>query len=621
MINFEDITQIKDLDIDALNKLSERLREEIICAVSKNGGHLASNLGVVELTLAIHRVFDLPEDKLIFDVSHQSYVHKLLTGRAEGFERLRHEGGVSGFQLRSESEYDFFGGGHSGTSIAAAIGYAQACKLNGSDRYAIAVVGDGSFTNGMIFEALNNAAGEDLRLIVILNDNDMSISHNVGGISSYFGRLRTSANYYKLKRRVKKGLGRIKIIGKPIAWITKSIKNIFKTLFIKTTLFEHLGLSYMGPVDGHNIKKLEAVLKEARLLERPVIVHVCTKKGKGYAYAEEMPEMYHSVSSFDKEKGIAADLAVHKDNEYSGFSQCFGRSLTRIAEEREDIVAISAAMCEGTGLNYFKDMHPERFFDVGIAEEYAVTFAAGLAASGKKPVVALYSSFLQRTYDQIVHDVSIQRLPVVFAIDRSGFVPGDGVTHQGIFDLGILLTIPYLSIYTPETYEDVTKMLTAAFNSEDAVAIRYCKGNEQSYDRSVFTDLGNMRVAELGEGKRVAIVTYGRMVKNAYDAAMMLGDGYNVKVINLLCVKPLDTEALYSQLADSELTVFVEEQIRGGCVADRIISELTAMGRKSGEYKVIAVDEDYPPHSTVDELHKRYGMNAESIADLIKNYS
>ena len=448
MINNFNAEDMKSLDYNELKRFAADIRAEILDDVSQNGGHLASNLGVVELTLALHRVFNLPTDRLIFDVSHQSYVHKLLSGRAEGLKALRTEIGVSGFQLRSESEYDCFGGGHSGTSVSAALGFAEADMLNGSDAFTVAVVGDGSFTNGMIYEAMNNASKNGLRLIIVLNDNEMSISENVGAVPTYFGRLRSSVNYHKLKRRVKSGLSKLKIIGRPIAWFTAKIKNLFKRIVVKTTLFENLGLAYMGPVDGHNQKKLEAILKEAKLIGRPVVVHVCTQKGRGYSFAEEKPELYHSVSPFDKEKGVVSV----KGTDPSSFSDAFGAALCSEAYENNDVVAITAAMCDGTGLNRFKTEYPSRLFDVGIAEEHAVTFAAGLAAAGKRPVVAIYSSFLQRSYDQILHDVAIQKLPVVFAIDRAGFVAGDGITHQGIFDVSFMLQMPEITVYSRGGY-------------------------------------------------------------------------------------------------------------------------------------------------------------------------
>lgn len=618
MYNFDDVIDCKALDYKQIDILVKELRNEIIDSVSKNGGHLASNLGAVELTVAIHRVFNLPEDKLIFDVSHQSYVHKMLTGRKKGFEHLRGENGVSGFQLRSESEYDFFGGGHSGTSLSAAIGYAEACKLDGNGSYAVAVIGDGSFTNGMVYEALNNAAKENLRLIIIINDNEMSISENVGAMSRYFGRLRTSASYYKIKRRVKRGLYRIKLIGKPIARFTAFIKDTVKRLLFKPNLFENLGINYMGPVDGHNVKKLEAVLREAKLLEKPVIVHVCTHKGKGYKYAEESPELYHSVAPFDKSAGFSAEELSQDSNGYSSFSKCFGDGAVRLASENSDVVAISAAMCDGTGLSEFKEKYPERFFDVGIAEEHAVTFAAGLAAAGKKPIVAIYSSFLQRAYDQIIHDVAVQKLPVVFAIDRAGFVSGDGATHQGIFDCAFLLQIPNMTVYTPERYSDVYDMLSKAIESDVPVAVRYPKGKEQEYDTAPFKELESMRYARFGSGKKVSLITYGRTVKNTCDAARLLESEYEVTVVSIKRIKPFDIRTLLEICADSELLVFVEEQVKNGGASEYILTELASTLKTLPRVQILAVDGNFPTHASMPYLHRTYGMDAESICKLVK---
>lgn len=614
MIDFNSIPELNSLDYVQLERLSEQIREKIIDAVSKNGGHLASNLGVVELTLALHRVFSLPSDKLIFDVGHQSYVHKLLTGRGAGFDYLRNIEGVSGFQLKSESEYDFFGGGHSGTSISAAIGYAEACKLNGTKDYAVAVVGDGSFTNGMIFEALNNASKENLRLVIILNDNEMSISENVGGLSSYFGKLRSNANYYKVKRRIKKGITGIKLIDRPLAFIMRGIKRFLKKLFVKTSFFENLGIDYIGPVNGHDQKKLEAVLREAKYLEAPVIVHVCTQKGKGYKFAEEKPELYHSVSKFDKKLGVIASNPGINDNEFSGFSQCFGKNLEKLAEKDENIVAISAAMCEGTGLSAFKEKFEERFFDVGIAEEHAVTFAAGLAASGKKPVVALYSCFLQRGYDQVIHDVAMQNLPVVFAIDRAGFVQNDGKTHQGIFDLGALLQIPGFTVYTPETYDDLYESLLQGLSLNRPCAIRYHKGYEVEYDRSEFVDLGDIRYAKFGYGRSVTIISYGRTVANAYQAAQILKDEFEVNVICIKKVKPINLREIFKICEGSDMIAFVEEQINSGSASEHIISQAVCDGIKLPKVKIYAIDEDFPTHASIDYLHKHYCMDSKSLA-------
>lgn len=612
-------SDVKSMDAKQTEELCVRLRESILDSVSKNGGHLASNLGVVELTVAIHKVFDLPRDKIIFDVGHQSYVHKMLSGRSEGFSALRNSGGVSGFQLRSESEYDFFGGGHSGTSIAAALGFAEAQRLNGGSNYAVAVVGDGSFTNGMVYEALNNASRAGLRLIVIINDNEMSISENVGGISGYFERLRASVNYHRFKRRVKKGLVALRFIGRPIAFVSRKIKNLIKRIFTQKNLFENLGMDYMGPVDGHNIRKLEAVLTEAKLLENPVVIHVCTQKGRGYKPAEDNPSVYHSVSKFDKANGLILKENVGEREEVLCFSKCFGKNLVWLANSEPDIVAITAAMCEGTGLEKFKKNYPERFFDVGIAEEHAVTFAAGLAAAGKKPIVAIYSSFLQRAYDQIIHDVSTQGLPVVFAIDRCGFVSGDGVTHQGIFDLAFLLQIPNMTVYTPENYSDVNEMLRNAFALGTPVAIRYPRGGECDYPREIFDDLGDLRYVEMGTGEKTAtIITYGRTTKSAYLAAEKLAGEMRVRIVSLKRVKPIDAETIWKYCEGSDVIFFAEEQIKKGGASEMIISELALLGKKLPKVEIAAIDETFPPHASLAALYDMFGLSGEKIADRIR---
>lgn len=599
---------LKNKSYDEISVLAEDIRRELIDAVSEKGGHLASNLGVVELTLAIHRVFDLPNDKLIFDVSHQSYVHKILSGRLDGIKKLRELDGASGFQLKSESEYDFFGGGHSGTSVSAALGFAEAEKLNGSGAYAVAVVGDGSFTNGMIYEALNNASAKDLKLVIVLNDNEMSISPNVGSVPNYFGRLRSSVKYHKFKRRLKNGLSKVKVIGRPIAYVSSRIKNLFKRMLVKTNLFENLGFSYIGPVDGHNQKKLEAILNEAKLIGRPVVVHVCTQKGRGYAFAEENPERYHSVSSFDKSQGVTLNTSV------STFSDEFGRCICDLASTDENVVAITAAMTDGTGLGKFKEKFPQRHFDVGIAEEHAVTFAAGLAASGKKPFVAIYSSFLQRSYDQIIHDVAIQKLPVVFMIDRAGFVSGDGITHQGIFDLAFLLQMPDLTVYTPQNYSDLEKAVKSAYASQLPTAVRYQKGSEESLEGVCFTELDGMRYADFGQFNKVTVITYGRTVYNACKAALY--KGASVRVVSITKATGIDLEMLYGLCKDSERVVFVEEQVKKGGLSERIISDLALLGYKLPQVCIRAVEGKMPPHASICDLHKLYGMDPISLSEL-----
>ena len=615
MNKYKDFNDIKDLDEKELERLSVSLREDILRAVSKNGGHLASNLGVVELTVALYRAFDLPNDKIIFDVSHQSYVHKMLSGRSDGFENLRGEGGVSGFQLREESEYDYFGGGHSGTSVSAALGFAEADKLNNGENYAVAVVGDGSFTNGMIYEAINNAAKAGLRAIIVLNDNEMSISENVGAVPRYFGRLRTSVKYFSFKRKFKKALSKMKLIGKPIAYFSRLIKNTVKRILFKTNMFENLGIDYIGPVDGHDIKRLEAVFREAKYLNGPVIVHVCTKKGKGYAPAEEHPEIYHSVAPFDIEKGVETS----EYNENINFSSVFGSAVSELAKNDESIVAITAAMCEGTGLSDFRDEFPDRFYDVGIAEEHAVTFAAGLAAAGKKPIFAVYSSFLQRSYDQLIHDVALQKLDLVLAIDRAGFVAGDGKTHQGIFDCSMLLSIPGTVVHTPETYEELRCALKEAVSSSGLHAIRYPRGAEVEYDRSGFVSDCDIKRLTVGKGRKVTVVTYGKVTANAVKAAVSLQNECEVTVLSFKKIAPINTEMLWKMCEGSELIVFAEEHIRSGSVSEKLLAELACRGADMPKVKILAIDNEIPTHAPLDVLYKKYSLDSESIAAIIRN--
>ena len=605
---------IKSMSKEELSAFCASVREYIIDSVSRNGGHLASNLGVVELTFALHRVFSFPEDKLIFDVGHQSYVHKILSGRSEGFAMLRNEGGVSGFQLRDESEYDFFGGGHSGTAISAALGFAEAERLNGGNRYAVAVVGDGSFTNGMVYEALNNASKDGLRLVIIINDNEMSISRNVGGMSRYFGRLRTSVKYYRFKRKFKTGITKLKVIGKPLSAISRFIKNSVKRMVFQKNMFENLGIDYIGTVDGHDLPKLEAMLTEAKLLGSPVVVHVCTKKGKGYSFAEENPSIYHGVSPFDKTKGVNFDNV-----ENNSFSECFGRKLVEIAEKDENVVAITAAMCEGTGLSLFRSKYPQRFFDVGIAEEHAVTFAGGLSAAGKIPVFSVYSSFLQRSYDQIIHDLAIQDLHAVIAVDRAGFVANDGVTHQGILDCAFLSEIPGVTLYTPETFEDAEKMLEEAIYSKGLSVVRYPRGRETNYPHESFKEYDDMRVAEYGTGKKVTFITYGREAENVYYAAQKLSGSLCVKIIILKKVKPLDYDKLSVLCSDSEAVIFCEEGIKSGGVSENIVAHLALDGGHMPKMKIIAVEEVFPHHASLDVLYKSYRLDSDSLVEEMLN--
>lgn len=596
--NINSPADIKRLNEKELNNLCAELREAILGSVSVNGGHLASNLGDIELTVAIHKVFDLPFDKLVFDVGHQSYAHKLLTGRREGFEKLRSDSGVSGFTKRSESEYDPFGSGHSGNALSAGIGLAYAEKMNGTDRCVAVVAGDGSFTNGMTYEALNNCAGSDLPLVIILNDNEMAISRNVGSINNVFTRMRTSKRYFKFKNRFVKIFSAIPLIGKPLVKVTRRFKNFLKHLVLKENFFETLGFTYLGPVDGNDIHRLLPVLEQAKKNGSPCVVHAYTKKGKGYPFAEEKPDLYHSVSRFDLKTGVVPN------GKEKTFSYNAGASLCRAAAQDGKIVAVTAAMTAGTGLLPFSASYPERFFDVGIAEEHAATFCAGLAAGGFKPVFAVYSTFLQRAFDQIAEDAAMQSLRLTLLVDRAGIVPDDGITHHGICDVPLLNMIPSALVYSPETLEELDKCITSALAYEGVSAVRYPKGKETEYDRSAFTCEDAISYADIGTPDR-AVITYGRLTAEAYKAACELG---NVRIIKLIKIKPLDIETVVSLLPETMPAVFAEEGMLCGGIGESLVS---ALGRHN--IKLLAIDKSFPEHGSMPSLLASLGLDAGSI--------
>ncbi len=608
--NVNNPTDLKKLNISETAVLASELREIIIDTVSKNGGHVSSNLGIVELTLALHRVFDLPNDSIIFDVGHQCYVHKLLTGRRSAFDTLRKKDGISGFTNRSESEYDPFGAGHSGTSVSAALGIACANKLNGKEAYSVAVVGDGSFTNGMIYEALNNCSIDTPNVIIVLNDNEMSISKNVGAMSSYLSSVSNSRSYIKFKNRIYAFCLKTKWFGKCFLAVGRGIKNLFKKLFMNKNYFECLGLKYFGPIDGHDQELLELVFEQAKKKKRPCLVHVVTKKGKGYKYAEERPDLFHSVGSFDKESGKVAPPKYD-------FSSAFGDVLTELAEKDDRIVAVTAAMGSGTGLTSFSEKYADRFYDVGIAEEHALTFCAAMASAGKKPVFAVYSSFLQRCYDQIIHDSAIQKLPMILAVDRAGFVPGDGITHQGIYDVSFMNGIPHFVCYSPENYDDLKKVLKLSVENEKPSVVRYPKGCEILYDAPFSEYENGISVAKIGHGKeRVAIITYGRITYNVYLASKLLENDYTISVIKLLKIKPLPVENIADLCSDTDKILVVEEGIRSGGVGEGIASDLSFSNKK---VFVSAIDNEETVSGSVDELYEKFGFTPQQIAEKVKN--
>ncbi len=601
---------VKKLNISETAVLAEEIREKLIDTLSVNGGHVASNLGVVELTLALHRVFDLPNDSIIFDVGHQCYVHKLLTGRKNRFDTLRKHGGLSGFTNRFESEYDIFGAGHSGTSVSAALGIARGNKLSGKNAYSVAVVGDGSFTNGMIYEALNNCSNDTPNVIIVLNDNEMSISKNVGAMSNYLSEFSNSRSYIKFKNKVYAFCLKTKGFGTVFLSIGRGIKNIFKKVFMTKNYFECLGLKYFGPVDGHDQELLELVLEQAKRKKKPCIVHVVTKKGKGYKHAEEKADIFHSVGEFERNSGKTPEPK-------HDFSAAFGEILTELADKDEKIVAVTAAMAQGTGLSEFAVKYKERFFDVGIAEEHALTFCAGLAATGKKPVFAVYSSFLQRCYDQLIHDVAIQKLPVVICVDRAGLVPGDGITHQGIYDSSFMLGIPNFEVYVPENYSDLKENLIEAVNSNNPCVVRYPKGTEKVYDYSSFKRYNTVSVADVGSGeKKVAVITYGRITGNVYSAAKQLEEDCKIRIVKLHKIKPLPLEDILAKCSGFEKILVVEEGIRSGGVGEKIA---TCFGGKGKKIYVHAIDPTLNFSGNADDLFENFELTAEKLSEKIKN--
>ena len=610
--NINKPSDIRSMSGDETRALAAEIREAIIGTVAANGGHLASNLGMVEAVIALHRVFDSPEDSIVFDVGHQCYAHKLLTGRSREFSTLRKYGGLSGFTRRGESEHDILSEGHSGASISAALGIATANKLKKNSRYAVAVVGDGSLTNGMIYEALNNCADKQLDLVIIINDNEMSISHNVGGLNDYLARIRTSSGYFNFKRSFEHCLSAIPVVGVPFAKALKLIKDAVKRVFIKDTLFEDLGLVYLGPVDGHDVEKLTRVFSEAKSKHRCTVVHMITEKGHGYVHAEREPDKYHSVGSFDVSTGV-----VSSDGE--SFSTRMGDVLCTLAKGDERICAVTAAMRDGTGLGRFAREYPERFFDVGIAEEHAVTFAGGLAAAGMLPVVALYSTFSQRVYDQVLHDVSIQGLPMVLLLDRCGIVAGDGITHQGIFDYPLFSSIPDVTIYSPESFAELERAMTAALDGRQLAVIRYPKGREQTGHCAALKVGGDgwLGFTEDVSQCETVIVTYGRMTREACRAAALLGDGHTVGVIKLMRIYPIDTDAILSLTKNARLVYILEEGIRSGGFGEKLAAAYAAAGAKQ-LVRVKAID-GYLPHGDVETLTKACGLDAEAVAREIED--
>lgn len=603
---------LKKLNYKELEILADEIRKFLIENISKTGGHLASNLGDVELTMAIHLAFDLPKDKLIWDVGHQSYTHKILTGRKEGFKNLRKLGGMSGFPKRNESEYDCFNTGHSSTSISAGLGFVQAREITGEDYSVVSVIGDGSLTGGLAFEGLNNAADLKKNFIIIVNDNEMSISENVGGLSSALSGLRTAEAYTGLKEGVLGALTKVPVIGEPAIRQIRRTKRGIKELVIPGMIFENMGLTYLGPVDGYDIEEMVSVFKQAKKLNEAVVVHVRTKKGKGYSHAERHPSRFHGTSPFDIETGI-----VHKNSNKANYTDVFSTVIRKLGERDEKVCAITAAMSDGTGLKRFKLKYPNRFFDVGIAEGHAVTFAAGLSAAGLKPVVCVYSSFLQRAYDQVLHDVCMQNLHVVFAIDRAGIVGSDGETHHGLFDLSYLASIPNMTIMAPKNKWELSDMMKFAVQYDGPIAIRYPRGEAYDGLKDIRDSIEYGKSETIVEGENVAIIAVGNMVKIAEEVCSLLSkEGIHATLVNARFVKPFDEERILELSRSHSLLVTMEENVTSGGFGENVNSFLTSNKADVG-FINISVGDRFIEHGSVEELMKVAEIDAETVAEKI----
>ncbi|MBS7008013.1 1-deoxy-D-xylulose-5-phosphate synthase [Anaerostipes sp.] len=610
---------IKNINPKDYRLLAKEIRKFLLLNVSRTGGHLASNLGAVELTMALHLTMDFPKDQLVFDVGHQSYVHKILTGRMDGFKSLRQYGGMSGFPKRTESDCDAFHSGHSSTSIGVALGLSQARDLRGTDETIVAVLGDGALSGGMAYEALNNMVRlreEKRKLIVVLNDNKMSISENVGGMSGYLNRVRSKKEYVDFKGNIEKSLMQIPVVGEPIAKGLKRSKDSIKQLFVPGMMFEDMGITYIGPIDGHNVPLLAETFQRAQKLEEPIIVHVVTKKGKGYKYAEQDPSRFHGVNPFNVRTGKAL-----KSGSGPTCTDIFSDTVVELAKDDPDIVAVTAAMPEGTGLSKFRDRYPERFFDVGIAEQHAVAFCAGMAAKGLKPVAAVYSTFLQRAYDQLLHDVGIGNLPVLIGVDRSGLVGADGETHQGIFDVTYLSSIPNFTVTAPVNGRELKEMVTYALTEEEGpVAVKYSRGPASDLFEEDFSPVKKGKGCILKKGTEIALIPLGSMMEEGYEVYKELVKlGYEPTLVNPRFVKPLDTDLICSLMEGHRLIVTMEEGVLNGGFGQQVTQTLTEHDYK-GRIRNIGIDDQFVEHGSVDELRKMLGLDSASMTDKIKEW-
>ncbi len=603
---------VKKLSVPQLEQLAKEIRQLLISVISHTGGHLAPNLGVVELTLALHKVFNTPEDKIIFDVGHQSYIHKIITGRREQFPTLRQYGGLSGFPKRSESEHDAFGTGHSSTSISAALGMACARDLQGEDYNVVAVIGDGSMTGGMAFEALNNAGMLHKNMIVVLNDNEMSISKNVGAMSEYLYQLRTGETYNKIKNDIEGWLKNMEF-GSDVLKAIRRLKGSVKYLMVPTSIFEELGFTYLGPVDGHDLDGLLDVLQAAKKIDGPVMVHVLTKKGKGYKPAEESPNKFHGTGPFD----IATGKKITNPNAPVSYTEVFGKTLTKLADIDDKIVGITAAMPDGTGLNIFAEAHKDHFFDVGIAEQHAVTAAAGMAAAGMKPVAAIYSTFMQRAYDSIMHDICMQKLHVTLCLDRAGLVGDDGYTHHGVFDYAYLRSIPNMTIMAPKDENELQHMLKTALDFDGPVSVRYPRGSGVGVALDTqWQDLPIGKAEVLRTGKNVCFWAIGSMVQTALDAAELLeAQGISAGVVNMRFAKPLDVELLREHAQSYGKIITLEEGVLAGGVGSAILEELNENKLlEQFEVRCFGIPDEFVMHGDKKLLFRDLGLDTPTIA-------
>lgn len=605
---------VKKLNLQEKKQLAEEIRKYILEVVSENGGHLASNLGVVELTIALHSVFDVPKDKIVWDVGHQTYIHKIITGRKEQLKTLRKLNGIAGFPKTNESESDCFNTGHSSTSISAALGMARARDLKGENNSVLAVIGDGALTGGMALEALNDAGYSQSKLTVILNDNEMSISKNIGGLNMLLSKLRTKKTYTKSNVSIKKVLNKIPLIGKPTVKIVRRIKRGIKQLIIPKMFFEDIGFRYLGPVDGNDIEQLESLLKISKQLEGPVIIHVLTKKGKGYEIAEKNPDKFHATGPFDIETGKP------KKEKKADYSKIMGETLIELAQKNGKIVAITASMKDGTGLTEFAKRFPKRFFDIGIAEQHALGLAAGMAKEGMIPVVPIYSSFYQRCYDQVIHDIAIQKLPVIMCVDRAGIVGADGETHQGTLDMAFFRLVPNLVILAPKDFKELKEMLTFAVTLNKPVVIRYPRGGEDSYkiEKQEKMKLGKAEI--LKEGTDLSIIAIGKMVARAMKLADKLEkEGIQAEVVNARFLKPIDKETMKKSIEKTKNVVTIEDGTIINGLATAIEEIIVEEKLENVTIQKYAYPDEFIKHGGVEELEKIYGLDEEGIFEKIKS--